>query len=100
MKSTRLSLIATLLLMALLMVIAPLIAQGPNAGGEFNRLAGVPPSTLAFAFVESGELKDVWGGARDAQGQGTEVVQTGDFDFPGVDGVEDARHEACAHAVA
>ena len=74
--------------------------RGIDASGELESFEGVAKGQFAFARAFGGELIQIGGGMVDAHGEGAEVVEAGDADFPGLDGVEDPGHEADASAVA
>jgi hypothetical protein len=67
---------------------------------HLDGFAGVTQRVFAFRRPLRGQAVQVRRGIIDADGQGTEIMQAGDFHFPGRDGIEDARQEADARAVA
>jgi len=73
---------------------------GFDADGELHGLAGVAEDEVVVAGFFGGEFVEVGGGVSDAHGEGTEIVEGGDLDLAGVDGLDDAGDEADADAVA
>ena len=74
--------------------------RGFDADGEVERAQGVFVGELALLGALVRVLVEVGCGMIHAHGQRAEIVERGNFDFAGVDGIENAGHEADAGAVA
>lgn len=74
--------------------------RGFDADGEVEGAQGVFVGEFALFAAVIGELVEVGRGVIHPHRERAEIVERGDFDFTGVDGFEDARHEGNAGAVA
>ncbi len=72
---------------------------GLKTGGEIERFEGVSEGVVALARVLGGKLEDVRGRPGDPHGERTEVMQGGNANESGFDGIEDARQKADPGAV-
>ena len=71
-----------------------------DAFGKIEGLERVLEGELAIARLVGGEFVKIGRGPLDAHGQGTEIVQGGNLDLAGLDGVQDAGHQGEPRAVA
>ena len=68
--------------------------------GEFEGLERIAQGHLPLAGTLGGELVNIGRGMGDPNGQRAEVMQAGNLDLPRFDGLDNARHQADASAVA